>query len=209
MEASVWQNALGIASGVIALAAFAPYIRSILRGQTRPNRASWLIWAFAEGLTFASYGASGAGATLYIAGAYMTGTFTVAVLSLRNGQGGAGVLDILCLSGAAISLIPWIAFNSSEMALYMIIFVDALAVFPTLLKSIEDPESEDKTYWLLMLLAAVVNLFAIHTWAPHISAFPIYCVLGSGAIVAALYARRATRVFRHYVPQPTSQQLHS
>lgn len=203
MEASVWQNWLGISSGVIALAAFIPYIRSILRGQTRPNRASWFIWAFAEGLTFASYGAAGADATLYIAAAYMTGTFTVACLALRNGQGGAGVLDMLCLFGAAISLIPWLVYGSAELALYMIIFVDALAIFPTLLKSIQDPESEDKSYWLLMLLAAAVNLLAVHTWAPSISAFPIYCLIGSGAIVTALYARRIGAFFRH-ATQPIS-----
>ena len=99
----------------------------------------------------------------------------------------------MCLLGASIALIPWLALDNAELALYMIIFVDVLAVFPTLKKAITDPESEDKTYWSLSFLAAIINLFAIERWAPEIAAFPIYCFLGAGAIVLALYSHSLIR----------------
>lgn len=180
---------IGLTSGAIALAAFIPYIRSILRGQTRPNRASWFIWAFAEIVTTATYAASGADATLWVAAGYTLGTITVASLSLRYGEGGASLLDLMCLTGASIALIPWLALDQPELALYMIIFVDALAVFPTLKKAIADPESENRTYWSLSFLAAVINIFAINRWTPEIVVFPVYSFLGAGAIVLALYSR--------------------
>lgn len=202
------QSWIGLASGAIALAAFVPYIRSILRGQTRPNRASWIIWAFAEIVTTATYAASGAEATVWIAGAYSLGTITVAALSVRYGEGGASPIDLMCLMGASIALIPWLALDQAELALYIIIFVDLLAVFPTLKKAISDPDSEDKTYWSLAFFAAVVNLFAIERWAPEISAFPIYCFVGAGAIVVALYANAAVRLLqarlRPAEPMPAS-----
>lgn len=187
---------IGLTSGVIALAAFVPYIRSILRGQTRPNRASWFIWAFAEIVTTATYAASGADATLWVAAGYSVGTITVAALSLRYGEGGASFLDLLCLAGAGIALIPWLVLDQAELALYMIIFVDALAVFPTLRKAILDPDSEDKTYWSLSFLAAVVNIFAINRWTPEIVVFPVYSFIGAGAILLALYGKTIVRLIQ-------------
>jgi pimeloyl-ACP methyl ester carboxylesterase len=196
------QSWIGMTSGAVALASFVPYIRSILRGQTRPNRASWIIWAFAEIITTATYAASGAGDTLWIAAGYSLGTVTVASLSLRYGEGGASPIDVMCLMGASIALIPWLVLDQAELALYMIIFVDVLAVFPTLKKAITDPDSEDKTYWSLSFLAAVINLFAINRWAPEIAAFPIYCFLGAGAIVLALYSRNIMRAVTARLRQP-------
>lgn len=196
------QSWIGLTAGAVAVASFIPYIRSILRGQTRPNRASWIIWAFAEIITTATYAASGADATVWIAAGYSVGTITVASLSLRYGEGGASPIDIMCLMGATIALIPWLALDQAELALYMIIFVDILAVFPTLKKAIADPDSEDKTYWSLSFLAAIINLFAIDRWAPEIAAFPIYCFLGAGAIVAALYSHNLVRFVSHRLRQP-------
>mgnify|MGYP001250037696 CR=1 FL=1 len=196
------QSWIGLTSGAVALASFIPYIRSILKGQTRPNRASWFIWAFAEIITTATYAASGADATLWIAAGYALGTITVASLSLRYGEGGAGLIDAMCLAGASIALIPWLALDQAELALYMIIFVDVLAVFPTLKKALADPESEDKTYWSLSFLAAVINLFAIERWAPEIAAFPIYCFLGAGAILAALLSHGVVRAVAGRLRQP-------
>lgn len=196
------QSWIGLTSGAVALASFVPYIRSILRGQTRPNRASWFIWAFAEIVTTATYAASGADATVWIAAAYALGTITVASLSLRYGEGGASLIDGLCLAGASLALIPWLVLDQAELALYMIIFVDLLAVFPTLRKAIVDPDSEDKTYWTLSFLAAVINLFAIDRWAPEIAAFPIYCFLGAGAIAGALHAHGIIRFLNARLRQP-------
>ena len=36
---------LGTASGLVQLVAFFLYIRTLRRGQTRPNGMSWLMWA--------------------------------------------------------------------------------------------------------------------------------------------------------------------
>lgn len=197
------QSWIGLTSGAVALASFVPYIRSILKGQTRPNRASWIIWAFAEIITTATYSASGADATVWIAAGYAIGTITVASLSIRYGEGGAGPVDMMCLAGASIALIPWLALDQAELALYMIIFVDVLAVFPTLKKAIADPDSEDKTYWSLSFLAAIINLFAIDRWAPEIAAFPIYCFLGAGVIVTALYAHGLVRALSARLKAPS------
>ncbi len=40
----------GVAAGVLSLVAFVPYVRSILAGQTKPERASWAKWTLAHWL---------------------------------------------------------------------------------------------------------------------------------------------------------------
>jgi len=63
----------GIAGGIVALAAFVPYIRAIIKGTTTPNRATWLIWTIIGCITAASYAAGGADQTIWVAVSYALG----------------------------------------------------------------------------------------------------------------------------------------
>ena len=44
-------NGLG---GIVFFLGFLPYIAAILRGQTRPSKASWVIWSTLNAVTLAS-----------------------------------------------------------------------------------------------------------------------------------------------------------
>lgn len=50
---------LGIAAGIVSIAGFIPYVASVFRGETKPNRASWWIWAVVGSVLFAGYVAQG------------------------------------------------------------------------------------------------------------------------------------------------------
>jgi len=47
------KNYLTILAGVLFVAAFFPYIISILRGSTKPAKTSWIIWVSLDTITFA------------------------------------------------------------------------------------------------------------------------------------------------------------
>ena len=36
-----WRDAIGVVAAIVAASALVPYVRSILAGRTKPNRASW------------------------------------------------------------------------------------------------------------------------------------------------------------------------
>ena len=77
---------LGIAAMVLALIAYVPYIRDVLKSKTKPHVYSWFIWGLLSLLIAALQIKKGAGP-----GAYMT-LFTglislyIFTLGLRNGR---------------------------------------------------------------------------------------------------------------------------
>ena len=76
----------GWVAGVLSLVAFVPYIVAILRGETRPNRATWWIWTTTGGVLLASYYFSGADTTIWVAVSYFVASLVTAVLSIRYGR---------------------------------------------------------------------------------------------------------------------------
>jgi hypothetical protein len=74
---------LGIIAGCISALACIPYFISIIRGKTKPNRATWWIWSWLGVLLFFSYKASGATDTLWVALVYMITPLITALLSLN------------------------------------------------------------------------------------------------------------------------------
>jgi len=183
-------DAIGVVAAIVAASALIPYVRSILAGHTRPSRASWLIWSLIGGVLAASYKASGAHATFWIALVYALIPLTVVVLSIKYGVGGASRLDAACLVGCLLSLWLWWRLRSAPAALYLNIVVDALGALPTLRKAWHAPHSEDKTAWCIAAVAACLNLFAIDSREPVIWLYPVYAVLGNGLIAALLWRPR-------------------
>lgn len=187
---------IGINAGVLTLVAFVPYARAILRGQTRPNRASWFIWAGICVLTAFMYGLSGAEATLPVAWTFAIVCSVVAVLSIWYGEPGMSRFDRYCIACALLSVIPWIAYRDAPASLYLDIGIDCFALAPTLVKAYRDPASEDRLGWTISAAAQVLNLFAVERWSLRVALYPLYCVVAVGAVAIILHLRKAADVPR-------------
>ena len=59
---------LGLLSGVLSGGSYIPYLRDIFRHTTKPERASWLIWAVLGSIAFFSQLAEGATWSLWLTG---------------------------------------------------------------------------------------------------------------------------------------------
>ncbi|MDD5171877.1 MAG: hypothetical protein PHF60_02460 [Candidatus ainarchaeum sp.] len=182
---------LGIAAGVIAIAAYIPYIRSIFRGRTRPNRATWLIWAVLGFIICASYWSVGARNTFWFT--LPVGTVVIALLSIKYGVGGWTPFDRLCLLGAASGLLLWWVSGIPFSALIVGILIDIIGYLPTMKKIWHDPASEDRLTWTMFFVASVLSLFALETWVFEIAILPIYVVLFNGAMLALILVPRQNR----------------
>lgn len=180
----------GKVAGIIALAALVPYVLSILRGETKPNRATWWIWTVVGFMLGASYYSSGANHTIWVPVSFSIGPLVVAFLSIRWGVGGWTRFDRSCLLGAGASVVLWWMFSSPLIALLINLFIDLMGALPTVRKIYHKPESEDRVAWVLVSVANTANLFAVETWTFAISVYPIYMFLVSGIITALIFVRR-------------------
>lgn len=173
---------LGLTAGVLSLGGYIPYIISILRHKTQPNKATWIIWAVIGGLLAFSYLNKGNIHTIWLPMGYFIGPLFVAILSFRYGYSSWTRLDKFCLAAAFISIIPWILSKDATMTLLLNVLIDAIGAIPTIIKTYQEPETEDFTAWLIFFIANTLEVFAISTW--NIAAtYPIYLFVLAGTLV--------------------------
>lgn len=178
---------LGLAAGVITLAAFIPYILDTLSGKAKPNRASWIVWAVLGVIITASYYSIGARETMWLPIATMLGQIAVALLSLKYGSGGWTKLERACLAGGALGLVLWAIFNSPITALVLTVLIDVAGSMPTLRKAYFRPESESLLTWVMLLAANVFNVAALPEWTLGLALYPVYLLVLSAVIITLMF----------------------
>lgn len=168
---------LGIIAAIIYSVAFARYIYSMVKSKNKPNRATWFIWIVLGFVLLASYYSAGARETIPSLIINQIGMIIVFLFSIRYGQGGIDKFDIACLVGATVSLFVWWISNNPVYALFIGILTDLIGALPTIKKSFEHQDGEDRLTWLLFLFGNVANLFAsdITNFSNYI--YPLYMSL--------------------------------
>lgn len=180
---TITYSTIGILAGLVTLAAYIPYIQGTLSGKTRPNRASWLIWAALAIIIAASYRLSGGIDSGWVPIGNVAGTIIIALLSIRHGQGGFTRFDLGCLVGAAAGLVAWALTDMPLFALLIASVVDLLGYLPTVRKAYHEPWSEDHRAWVIFLIGYAINIFAISEWNLAIASYPVYQLLCCGVVV--------------------------
>ncbi|HSX14909.1 MAG TPA: hypothetical protein VLE72_03330 [Candidatus Saccharimonadales bacterium] len=189
---------LGIIAGILALIAPIPYIRDIIKGTTKPNRATWFIWTALLAIALAGQLASGGTYSTLLTAGDLLGTFIVLMLAVKFGVGGWQTIDKLALAGAALGLILWRLFNSPALALAMIILVDYSGGLPTILKAHRDPDSETiSSYWLVGIGSALA-VISVGKLDIVLMVYPFFLAILMGLIVGAmLTSPTRRRVVKH------------
>lgn len=178
---------LGIIAGVFSFSAYLFYIVAILKGYTKPSRATWFIWAVVGVILAISYRASGAQDTVWVAVSEAIAPTMIAILAIKYGQGGAETVDIIAFGGALFSLFLWWYFGSPVVALVTNLAIDFFAAVPTIVKSWKNPKEEDKFAWTLTQMGNVFNLFAIDKLMFGVIIYPVYTFIIDGIVVGLLY----------------------
>lgn len=177
---------IGYIAGGIALFQLAPYLLSILRGHTKPERATYAIWSLINLLTLVSYYAAGARSTIWVGLAYAVSSILIFALSFKYGMGGMNKFDTFCLLLAGIGIVVWLSTNNPVLALYYYVGIKFLGYLPTLKKAYKLPRTENALSWILAATASILNLFAITEWSAQIAIYPLYCAIGDGLLAAIL-----------------------
>jgi hypothetical protein len=159
------------------LAAFA-YIRSMFKGQTMPNRVTWLMWSVAPFLATAasiSAGNDWAVIPVFMAG---FGPFLIFAASFfsKKAYWKLARFDYICGAISAFALVIWYLTSNPNLAIILSIAADALAGTPTIIKAYHNPETESVWPYLIGLFVPVTSFLVAGTWSFAELAFPSYLI---------------------------------
>jgi hypothetical protein len=181
----------GYISGILILLSFVPYLFSIFTHRTKPERASWLIWALLGSILFWTQLAKGAGSSLWLPGVQTIGDLLIFIVSIKYGIGGFLKRDIIAFSFTIMALVLWYITQEPAVALFIAILIDASGGVLTIMKSLEYPNSESIISWVLTVLAGLFGALAVGQWNFILLAFPIYIFLICSAILGSvIWARK-------------------
>jgi hypothetical protein len=195
------QPFLGVAGGVLGFIDYLIYARSVVRGKTRPNAATWIGTSAVWFVALASYFLVEARDTLWFVVASTAGSFFVALLTVRYGVKWQRS-DSVCLVGVAgVGALGFLT-ESPLNALCAAMVVDFLALLPTVAKTWKHPDWEEPFPWIVTATASVLTVTAVSLpWEFEIAAFPIYLLVMNSVVLALIYRPRLqislVSLFRH------------
>lgn len=177
----------GYLSGLLTVIGCFPYIRDIIWGKTRPERASWFIWGILIIIQFFSQLSKGATDSLWLSGTQMVEIIIIFLLSLKLGRGGLQRKDYLALFAAGVGLLFWYFTKEAAIALWITIGIDAVGGILTVEKTYHHPESETASLWILSLLAGIFASLAVGKINVVLLSYPVYVVILTSSILFAKF----------------------
>jgi hypothetical protein len=173
---------LGTAIGALGTAV---YLRDTLRGTTKPNRVTWLLWAIAPLLAAAVEFDEGIGLRalptfmvgfmplLVFAGSFVN---TSSVWTIRR-------FDYACGAVSVIGTVIWLVTRNGVLAISAAIVADFMAGIPTVRKSWTHPETETVHSYVGAAVSMAIVLLTIDHWTFDVAAFPIFIVCMASVMV--------------------------
>ena len=177
----------GHISAILSIIMIIPYVRDIFRKVTQPERASWLIWTVLGFIAFFSQWAKGATDSLWLTAGQTIAVLVIFLLSIKYGVGGLTNRDIKALVAAGLGLILWWVTSEPLYALLIVIGIDCIGSYLTMIKSYEEPESETLSTWVISGTSGIFGALAVGVLSPVLLAYPVYIVIANYTIVVALF----------------------
>jgi hypothetical protein len=190
----------GILAGLVSAVDAVPYVRDIVRGRTRPYRATWAIWTVLGVTAFLAQAADGADWSLLMVGVQAASIVMVFALSIGRGTGRVGPVDLALIAVAAAGLIGWYVSDRSLLATIGVVLADLAGVLLMLPKTWRDPESETPSSFLLAGVSGLLATAAVGEVHPALL-YPAYFGVANTAIALVIIGRR--RALRRMQARPS------
>lgn len=184
----------GYTAGILFMLSVVPYVRSILKGNTKPQRMTWLIWTILVFIAFFSQLAKGATWSLLLTAGDAVAILIIFIISIKFGMGGFRKIDILSLIGAGISLFLWYLTNEPAVALFLIILIDIIGANLTIIKAWKNPETENWVGWGMCGVGGLFGILAVGSFNFILLVYPVYICLANSLIAIIILIRK-----KHYI----------
>jgi hypothetical protein len=184
------QATFGILAGILQLVASAPYVRDILRGSTKPQRATWTIWTSLSFVVLASQWAGGATWSLALTIGQTVSCVAIFGLAMRRGVGGVSPVELVLLAIAALGIAGWYVAGDPTLATCSVVIADIIGVALMLPKTYLDPGSETLSTYVIGLVSTMLAIAAVGSGAPALLLYPLYILVADGVVTVMIIVRR-------------------
>jgi hypothetical protein len=184
MGPMTWAGPLAAGIGVLSCL---PYIRATVRRTTKPERASWLIWAAEYAVLFAAQIANGGKNADWLVGAEFCCVLVICVLSRRYGTGALTPGTCMLLAGVVLALVLWFVTSNPALAIGLALAVEWAGAILTVRKAYKLPASESRLSWTLAGLAGFAGIWAIDRHNGILYAYPVSLMIMSASVMTASF----------------------
>lgn len=172
------------------------YLISTLKGKTKPNRVTWLLWAAAPMLAFSAQIKQGVGLVSLVT--FMAGFNPMLILLAsfvnKKSQWKITKFDITCGALSIVGLVLWQITQIPNLAIFFGIIADALAAAPTIVKSYRYPETENAIAFYSAAASGIIALLTIKIWTFAYYSFPLYILLVCSLLVILIQFKVGPRI---------------
>ena len=155
------------------------YVREVLKGNVKPNRMTWILWAFAPMIAFSAQISEGAGLRSVQTFSAGFGPLLVVIASFYNKKSYWKLNKIDYVFGvfSVLGLVLWYITGEGLLAILFAILADLFAAIPTIQKIYKHPETESSAVFGLGIVSSLLTLLTIKVWRPEEYAFSLYVLL--------------------------------
>jgi hypothetical protein len=170
---------------------FAPYIRAIHKGTTKPHVFSWIIWGLTTSVVFFAQLSADGGRGVIAIGVSGAITLYIAALAYRH-KADVSITqsDWLFLLLALSSLPAWYFAADPSIAVLILTTVDLLGFGPTLRKAYLHPFEENLSFFALFALRNGLVIAALSHYSLATLLFPLAVGISCLLLIVLLLIRR-------------------
>lgn len=188
---------LGIAAGVINTIGLLPYLRDIFRHKTKPERATWWIWLVLNFIALSAQWAAGATWSLGLTVGQIVAVGFIAILSITHGFGTFRAKHYISLLIAAAGIGLWKLTNDPLVALVVVVAIDFMAFWLTIVKTWHAPRTETLSAWVFATVAGACGVVAVGDYGDVTKMiYPFYILIGNSFLVWVIVYRRKSHVHK-------------
>ena len=184
------KDLMGLVSVIIPLFGYGIYLRSVLRGQTKPHLFSWIVWTLSTGIMFVAQWQGGAEAGCWVTGMTTVLCGLVAGYAFLRGEKNITRSDWVALYGALMIIPVWWITKNVLWAVILSVVIEVMAFFPTFRKSWSKPWEENSILYMLEVLKWTIAFFALGHYSPATVIYPSSLVITNMAFVLMIMGRR-------------------
>lgn len=176
---------------VLTFTAFFPYIRSILRGTTKPHLFSWVVWGITTTIVFFAQLEAKGGMGAWPIGISGAITIYIGLLAFQKSSEITITRADWLFFVAALSSLPFWYFTSDPFwAVLLLTIIDLLGFGPMVRKAYSFPYEENIPFILLFFFRNIFALLALEQYSLTTTMFPLSICIVCFFLVLLIWYRR-------------------